>query len=174
MYYVSSRTKEGCESRRVPVKTEVREFEPVTIHRLGKRILSSSYKRGNRWYLNGGELSEDSQDIWASRPGVYMVRNYYQECLTEATFDFVSDTDDLLSVYPNPVEDKLIVEADFSAIDAIELINTFGQTVSSLDLQSVANKKMGIFEVANVKSGFYILRVISTDRSNRILGLIKK
>jgi hypothetical protein len=63
-----------------------------------------------------------------------------------------------VSVYPNPVKDKLFIESP-SIIEQAQLIDCFGRT-----LEAVFNIQAHEFSLLNKPPGIYILRLKSGNR----------
>ena len=77
-----------------------------------------------------------------------------------------SDLDKLdFKVYPNPVKDYLVFSGNLK-IKSVELISYSGQKLSEL---KIINGKVN---VANLKKGFYILK-LETDKGEKTIKIIK-
>ena len=89
--------------------------------------------------------------------------------LTGAVQSSVLSTSDLdkldFKVYPNPVKDYLVFSGNLK-IKSIELISYSGQKLSEL---KIINGKVN---VANLKKGFYILK-LETDKGEKTIKIIK-
>ena len=89
--------------------------------------------------------------------------------LTGAVQSSVLSTSDLdrldFKAYPNPVKDYLLFSGNFK-IKSVELISYSGQKLSEL---KIINGKVN---VANLKKGFYILK-LETDKGEKTIKIIK-
>jgi hypothetical protein len=68
-----------------------------------------------------------------------------------------------LSVYPNPANDILFIDADKSANGNgfINLIDVYGKTVLACDWPK--DKKQAVIELKDIKPGFYVIIIKTTD-----------
>ena len=63
----------------------------------------------------------------------------------------------LISVFPNPAKDKVIIRGGSLQLQQIELINTLGESVSSI----TPDASIVSLDLSNVQSGIYVLRITS-------------
>ena len=88
---------------------------------------------GNTWYLNDQKLNEAGQVLGLSQPGIYTLQVDTLGCISEATFEYnvlaMESSATALSVYPNPVDETLLVTHPFNEIIRVELVNSLGATV---------------------------------------------
>lgn len=172
-FYVSA-VAAGCESRRHLVQAKAILFTPVSLSREG-RLLISSMADGNEWFFNGIQLPDEKGDrLYIHGNGVYTVRNSVESCITEATLELSGIASILATVYPNPVESTLTIEADFGYLASIELMNSLGQRIAEIDLSTAREEKIGIFDATKLKAGLYFLRLVTVGRKEEILMVVKK
>ena len=78
----------------------------------------------------------------------------------------------LITIYPNPVEDKLNIEfLNKEKGGTVILYNNLGQVVTEPTF-FLANKT--ILDVSNLKTGVYLLQIKNKDFTNKIYKVIKK
>lgn len=68
----------------------------------------------------------------------------------------------LISLYPNPANDKLFIEANGLDVTQINIYNTTGNLVNQI--KQLQNKSVGISELS---SGIYIAEIVSKEASTR-------
>ncbi|MDD3739476.1 MAG: T9SS type A sorting domain-containing protein, partial [Lentimicrobiaceae bacterium] len=72
---------------------------------------------------------------------------------------------EVVEVYPNPASDRIIVKSkDMSEISKIQLVNTLGQVIKSIDNPN-RNSDVVALDVTNVPSGVYVVKVVRNNRS---------
>lgn len=78
------------------------------------------------------------------------------------SFSVLDTQDDIdisqLSIYPNPVSDKLFILGNINSVDSIELYNITGQLVTQFDV--VTNQ----LDVSILEGGVYFIKLNSNDR----------
>ncbi len=171
-YYVSATNSSGCISERKPVLATVVQFEDVVITESGDGALHSSYSEGNKWFFNGIELTgEVSNTLIPEKSGIYTVEVSKDGCSSSSEYEFVilaTEHQNLasgISVYPNPVVDKVYIDASGNKTDIrkVTLHNNIGTVVAEGAWLEGANGK-GIVDMNNLPSGVYILRLFTSDR----------
>jgi len=75
-------------------------------------------------------------------------------------------------VYPNPVKSELTIELEFTKVATIELVNSLGATVATVDSKNIVDGKV-VIDVNDLASGLYLVRItsgqtISTKKVNII------
>ena len=91
--------------------------------------------------------------------------------LTSGLFPVMTNDAKLFNCYPNPVTDhfSVLIPAD-KEISEVKIFNTSGQPII-IQNRSIVNKSINI---EKLKSGFYILNVVTTDGSNYKSTIVKK
>ena len=77
-------------------------------------------------------------------------------------FDKVNDNN--LSIYPNPVDDKLFIDGDNDEISEVMIFNTFGQFMQSFQLNNTESPTTRSYDVSNLSSGTYLLKTKTTTK----------
>ena len=72
-----------------------------------------------------------------------------------AHFDVPENEMNLVSVYPNPVKDRLIIEAD--GFESVEIYNLVGQQVMALTT--------AVVDMGNMNQGIYFVRVVADGKT---------
>ncbi len=137
-------------------------------------VLTSSSANNYQWYYNGSLISgATSQDYQPFTSGAYQVAiENTNSCVSfseEYNFVYVgiNELENNFLIYPNPINDKLFIKSN--KYFKIELINLNGQQVV-VDNNKTKQKKV---EMSNIKSGVYILRII-TNNATIIRKIIKQ
>ncbi|MEQ8549188.1 MAG: S8 family serine peptidase [Cyclobacteriaceae bacterium] len=136
--------------------------------RLASQVSADSYQ----WFFNG-ELVEGATDrtiVLGTVSGEYQVVTFSGDCnyITEPYVHIVLNTtdelmEDRLEVYPNPVNDVLYVKSRL--LEEYKIFDLSGNEIISEKLPVTSNTD-GVFEIslAQVKQGYYILRLINQDK----------
>lgn len=139
-------------------------------------VLSSSSATNNQWYLNGSPISDaTSQTYTATASGNYQVgvssgancvsmSDIYQ--ISTVTTGINDNTGKDLKMYPNPVNDNVIIEGVTSG--NIELINLQGQILKHINITD--NKTS--MDISGINAGVYSVR-ISTNNGIVVKKLLK-
>lgn len=82
-------------------------------------------------------------------------------------------TIEVVEIYPNPASNRIIVKSkDMNEISKIQLINTLGQVIKSIDNPN-KNSDIVAFDVTDVPSGVYVVKVVRNNRSLSSKVIIK-
>jgi hypothetical protein len=170
-YYTAIVSSSGCESVRHPVLAEVVQFEDarILLSESGDS-LRSNYAHGNQWYFNHTTLpGATAQSIKPNATGTYRVDVTVNGCVTSSEHEFaITGIEDpagkFMTVSPNPIirELKVDVPDSFGTIEAVRVINSFGQVVGLIELHSLNSKRSGHFDMANYPAGLYVLQTVGT------------
>ncbi|MBL7858432.1 MAG: T9SS type A sorting domain-containing protein [Cyclobacteriaceae bacterium] len=175
-YFVAAQSDQGCLSEPQRVIAEVISFDSIRISQHGN-ILQSSYPENNQWYYNNVKIPEAIQAfLEVEVPGHYTVVNQFDGCSTSDDFDFIVlgiDHEEDITIYPNPVQDKLLISGLDDRVREIQLLDGKGIVIESLHFNEGKSQKTGIFELNAVASGIYFLKLVRHDRSTRIFRLLK-
>jgi hypothetical protein len=138
------------------------------------RLVSSSLTN-NEWYHNGIQLADAGDDtLRVSEVGDYFVRVNYDGCFTDSdpvTFDVITSAEDEahagIMIFPNPVRDKLFLEAPQSLGERdYEIHDITGRPVP---FGSATESGKIYFDVAAQAPGIYFLRI----RSHKGTSILK-
>ncbi len=186
-YTARVRDVNGCTSPQSgSIAVELRALPPApTINAIGTYTLQAVTSTNGtlfRWYRGSDSLATQAGIIKANQSGTYTARasTVYSQTLTcfslpSTPFSFVVDqTNDGLSIYPNPNPDKIVyVETRANLANAVVTMYTLtGQPILVTPIPSFDEQKQ--FVLTGLPSGSYILRVQAPnyDVSKRIiLGL---
>ena len=127
-------------------------------------VLTSSASAGNQWYLNGTAITGATNATYtATTPGVYSVQVKADNCASEFSANtsilitaLAPESSGKISVYPNPVEDYLMVSGltgnDFES----SLTDMTGRTFS---IRLEKQNDVHTADVKSLTSGLYIARI---------------
>ena len=128
-------------------------------------ILSSNCVSGNQWY-SGDQMIPGAinQTLILQETGSYKVRVNEDDCISEfsetkslvVTGD-IAIGDYEVSIFPNPVDDLLIVKSKTREIDQIRISDLAGKEI---DLKQIRSNECEL-DVSNYATGIYILKVQS-------------
>ncbi len=175
VYFVSGISPDGCATERHPVTADITAYDSARILWLGPHTIGSNYTTGNSWYYNGLMLTGDSGPaIHPDSQGIYTLKVDTLGCITADSIMFEPTSlhpggTRPVSVYPNPVGDKLQIVNAFSDSLAVEIIDMLGQVVWSR--KTVGSEWINIESLAE---GIYFLNVIQSGTRNVIRFLKHK
>lgn len=120
--------------------------------------LVSTVADSYRWLLNGSDLNVHTQKITPVNEGSYTVEATTGACTkTSQPFIFsvtgIEDHEHFIQVYPNPVKDKLFVQA-LRASGVMSVYSSQGSLVLQSLLSSTGEHMVSM---GNLRPGFYIL-----------------
>lgn len=172
-YFVAALSTSDCLSARIPVSATVIQFADVVITENVDGALISSYADGNKWYFNGIEITGNSSNtLIPEKSGTYKVEVSTAGCPSSFEYEFVitaTENQSLLkgiSVYPNPVTDIAYIEVLENKIDIRKavVLNSIGSAVSEITWLKADKQKKGTFDMNNLPSGVYILRLFTSNQ----------
>lgn len=175
-YYVSITKGSGCESERVPVPTEVVNFDDPVITFADDK-LSVDYPGRKQWYFNNQLMPNDTlASITPKLSGLYSVVIPVASCLAEATYSFLvtgitgSGPTEATKpkVYPNPVSRYLHFSDEDTEIENVFLYNLSGQVVARLVLNRDGGGTTGQYDMEALPAGMYFLVTHSAAGSIRV------
>ncbi|QBZ98665.1 T9SS type A sorting domain-containing protein [Flavobacterium sangjuense] len=108
---------------------------------------------GGQYFISG---TGDNMSLVISTP-IFMNYVFGNSPLHSPNFDLKQTT-----VYPNPVDSKLFVDSQNNAIVKIEIFNSLGQKLKTI------NSGFDVIDMTNFARGIYILKIDSS------LGMINK
>lgn len=165
-YYVTIFNALGCEGSRKAVKADVVQSIVATISQTGGTLISN-FTEGNQWYLNNEILpGATTQSIQVNQNGLYRVTASLNSCIASAEYEFIVAAAEeevtnrnSVSVYPNPVVDKLninISDSDQNTV-VVKLFNSLGQLIAVTTTQGNQDQRCE-FDMRDLPSGVYIIR----------------
>jgi hypothetical protein len=178
--YTLRTIEDGCASgasKGIDIITKPIPIKPV-ITALAN-TLSSSAASGNQWYLNGTAImGANKSSLMPQVSGQYTVLVTQNNCSALSdTLSFVakeiaasSQLEDDVSIYPNPVIDKLVVANNNLRILRIQLVNAIGRIVYSANLTTGSVN----IPMKQLPGGTYYLRVTDTKKNEMIVRNIVK
>lgn len=94
----------------------------------------------------------------------------YGQFYGSPTLSVASNNDQLLSVFPNPVESKLFIDRNDATILSIQLYDLMGKEILK---KSTNESEMQIVDLLEVRKGLYFLK-IATDKGVEVIKICKK
>src|SRR6185437_1943564 len=89
---------------------------------------------------------------------------------TNAKTIYLSPESFLLQVYPNPANDKVLLQSAKS-INFISLCSVYGNTITQLNWQGV---QQGQIDVSQLAPGSYMIKILYTDNTITYTQIIKQ
>jgi hypothetical protein len=175
-FYVSITNSLGCEGPRKSVKANVINYDEATITSERVNELKSNYAENNTWYFNGTELDEHDQIIQAKESGVYRLEVTVNGCTTSTEQEYIvtgpvqEHSDIVFGVYPNPVEDILVIEG-VTDINSVRMINVTGAEIKLQWLEKTENALR--LWVGDLQSGIYYVSAREGNK-RKALKIIRK
>lgn len=128
---------------------------------IGTGIYSPNY-RGWVYYT--------SEDTWYYLSGSFNTRMIGFALNDDTGVNNLTSEDLNLSVYPNPVQDKLNVSFSVDKMDnyTIRLVNITGQTIYSESLNSFSGSYNQSLDMNQMASGLYLLQLVSSQGTTSI------
>ena len=173
-YFARVRDTQGCfspNSRQIQVDVKANPTPPV-INKIGvfTLVAENNINSGDHiWKLNGTVLPENGVTLKAVQSCSYQVNNtvVYSPSLTCASefsdiFNFIADTQNNgLVAYPNPLtEGRLTVETVQNLTNAtVQIIDSRGAIHKTYQVDKFDSQK--IFNISDLRSGLYLIRVVS-------------
>jgi alpha-glucosidase len=165
-YYVS--IGEGaCESERVMVKAQIVTLPQVPVISLKTGEISivyqSSSSSGNQWFRNGVAISgATGQTFQPEESGTYSVTVTSSGCSSSSVPSVLTETENILdkviSVYPNPIQHKIIVTYNYSVKNGeVRLYDVAGKVKDVKPLR----QSQAEFNVSECEPGFYTVEVLA-------------
>jgi hypothetical protein len=135
--------------------------------------LEYAWEHGGTQLINGNNISgADSETLTINPVSVADAGNYhclvFNLCSSEETYvatlnvsnELTSEDQDLISIYPNPVSSKLIVESG-TGISEITILSLSGQVIRSIKKPATNRYELSRKGIA---TGAYFIQVISGNR----------
>ena len=119
---------------------------------------------GHDWPGSFGNMTIDANsEIWqfVSR---YDISGIIGECTLTTAISDMNSSSDYFNVYPNPFDNQVTVEADFSSVKEFTIYNMLGETMMTGQLNSDVNS----INLSSLAPNVYILNI-----ENQSIRLIK-
>lgn len=121
------------------------------------------------------KIKHDLFDSWGSDPvaSLNTMKGLLDAIISEvgaATAGINDVTSAQFTVFPNPVQDKMLITGDETAISKIVLTNELGQEVKTLENELVST----IVDVSSLEEGVYFVTVYSKDTTFGTKKFVKK
>ena len=114
------------------------------------------------WVENGEVISETSEYSFVVTRDVELIANFVS---TEG----VEELSSLFNIYPNPVNDKLYIEAEME-VEEVVVYDIYGRPQDHKTTRLQGNL---VVDVANLNSGIYFVKVV-TENGEAVQRFIKK
>ncbi len=173
-YYVYYRNQNNCAFSDT-FKISITDL-PEWFITIDKMVLSCSRTFDTyQWYKEGREIPGATQNsIEVDANALYSLKVTFGECEDSASHRVTNyssiqgthGTDGRLLVYPNPVVDKLWIEAAFPV--SVSLFDLTGKEL--LRLENITRS----IDLSNIKEGIYFIRIQNTDKSLFYAGTLLK
>ncbi len=162
-YFVSAVNSNQCEGERKPVEATVTLLDPVLITEEAG-VLSSNYAAGNQWLLDGVPIQGATSNTY--RPvitGKYGVIATASGCTTSSEIFFLvtgleASSTGHISVYPNPVIEKVRVTVQSENEVQVRIVNLLGILIHQKKLEG-GKIKEGQFDMQSHADGLYLVLV---------------
>jgi hypothetical protein len=181
-YYVSQINSVGCETAKKEVVAEVTILEKPSISIVGNALTSSS-STDNQWYRNGVLLEgETGSDLQAKESGTYQVKLNAAGCeifSDEMTFSVTGSEENnnsFFRIYPNPVEQTMIIELDesiASKLTELSIYDSKGVQVMTLNKNEISQKERIEIDFSNKRPGIYVMNAIVGNKAT-VVRIVKK
>jgi len=119
---------------------------------------------GHDWPGSFGNMTIDANsEIWqfVSR---YDINGIIEECTPTTVISDVNSSSNYFNVFPNPFDNQITIEADFSSVKEFTIYNMLGETVMTGQLNSDVNS----INLSSLAPNVYILNI-----ENQSIRLIK-
>lgn len=139
---------------------------PVITDNVGT-LESSQLGSGNQWYLNGVAIGGATNDTYSPTQGGSYTVVYTDANGCTATSSAIISTvgieDETISfsIYPNPVIEKLIIDAGTSVKATIKIVDLSGRMVITTKM----NQALQQIDLSNLASGVYMIKIEYGDKS---------
>ncbi|PJE45182.1 MAG: hypothetical protein CUR32_01270 [Flavobacterium sp.] len=110
----------------------------------------SLFQSGGQYYISG---TGNNMSLVISTP---IFNNYVfgNSQLNSSNFDLKQT-----KIYPNPAHSKLFVDSENNLIDKIEIFNSLGQTIKTI------NADFDVINITDFGSGIYLMKLYSEERT---------
>jgi hypothetical protein len=159
----------------------IRPAKPaVTVTGLGgdTPVLTSSAASGNQWFRNGDPLPGATDVTYTvTQAGLYKVQSIVDDCMSAFSpeqslviTEVERESEQLLSVYPNPTTDHLIVAfGGMPGWKSVSIQSIDGKTMFARNTQ----EELLTFDVSGFSAGIYLVR-IDGNPGGKTIRFVKK
>jgi hypothetical protein len=151
------------------------------VNRNANNFLTSNYATGNKWYKDGVEISDTTQNLKPTVVGSYTVKTTQNTCLSTSSspyYYFITDVINLsnnqfIKINPNPFVTNItlsfLINGRSTLNAAVYEFTTSNKVWSKQNITT--NSNLGL---SNLSAGTYIIRVYSDDfKVNSVFKIIK-
>jgi len=151
------------------------------VNRNANNFLTSNYTTGNKWYKDGVEISDTTQNFKPTVVGSYTVKTTQNTCLSTSSspyYYFITDVINLsnnqfIKINPNPFVTNItlsfLINGRSTLNAAVYEFTTSNKVWSKQNITT--NSNLGL---SNLSAGTYIIRVYSDDfKINSVFKIIK-
>lgn len=170
-YYVSATNSAGCTTSRFPIRADIVLYDSAEITWEDGSTLAANYTHSNKWYFNGDLLEgEHNQTLTVDKTGTYTLVTDTLGCITKDSIEFLMtaahvEKEMLISVFPNPVNDKLQIQILRGPFDT-EIRNVVGEVVWSGRTDS------GDIDISSLSAGVYFVTVY-LEGGSKVVRFVK-
>jgi hypothetical protein len=167
---------EGCRSNRVPATATVNSFPAIPTISQNWNFLTSSSSVGNQWFLNGNPIPGATGQVHeALVVGNYTVSVTINGCTTTSAVYQVTiigieeQLNALVSVYPNPVNDKLSVDVGSLGVkvSTVKISDLSGRSVYFMEYSGGLSEEILVVSTDKFRQGVYLLEIITESGTIR-------
>ncbi len=174
-YFVAAVNSFGCEGEREEVTADVINYDDAAIEEVQYGVIKSNYSTGNAWFRNDVLLPNvTGQTIQLTESGIYRLEVTIGSCKTTDEFEFVvtgiEEPGKGIALYPNPVDDELLINGLVNS-KAVTLLSPTGSQLNHIELRGQSSVKINM---KGYSSGLYLIKVIGTNKSISTYKIMKR
>lgn len=174
-YFVAAVNSFGCEGEREEVTADVINYDDAAIEEVQYGVIKSNYSTGNAWFRNDVLLPNvTGQTIQLTESGIYRLEVTIGSCKTTDEFEFVvtgiEEPGKGIALYPNPVDDELLINGLVNS-KAVTLLSPTGSQLNHIELRDQSSVKINM---KGYSSGLYLIKVIGTNKSISTYKIMKR
>lgn len=174
-YFVAAVNSFGCEGEREEVTADVINYDDAAIEEVQYGVIKSNYSTGNAWFRNDVLLPNViGQTIQLTESGIYRLEVTIGSCKTTDEFEFVvtgiEEPGKGIALYPNPVDDELLINGLVNS-KAVTLLSPTGSQLNHIELRGQASVKINM---KGYTAGLYLIKVIGTNKSISTYKIMKR
>ncbi|MEI9919911.1 MAG: choice-of-anchor tandem repeat GloVer-containing protein [Bacteroidota bacterium] len=140
--------------------------------------LSSSVTDGNQWYKDGVQISgATAKTMQVNAVGIYTVMSTVEDCASPLSEQFpvivtgdIQENENTISLYPNPVQERLYIILPGGNRKHVTLINMNGRIAA----EHQTSEKLLEVDVRDYSAGMYIVRITDETGERPAMKFIKK
>ncbi|WP_259015579.1 T9SS type A sorting domain-containing protein [Emticicia fluvialis] len=168
IYKLKVTNTKGCSAMSANTITITEVVIPQPSIKQSNDSLVSSAASGNKWYFNGGELSQTSPKIQFTQLGSYQVKVFDKGCESpiSAVFQPVllanEEHTPYIQMYPNPTADKVYLKS--ARLFTYKLIDAAGRLVG----KSTVKQDTHTIDFTGFSTGTYLI-VLEQENGNAVV-----